>query len=144
VFFFPYIASIVAVAIVWQFLYHADMGPINEILRSIGIANPPRWTSSKDTAIYAVAIMNVWRTVGYYMVLYIAGIVSIPAVYYEAAAVDGANAWQKFWQITLPMLSPTTFFIVIISIINSFQSFTPIYVCSRISGTLLQWPLCSF
>jgi len=128
IFFFPYIASIVAVAVVWQFLYHADMGPINESLRSIGIAEPPRWTSSKDTALIAVAIMNIWRSVGYYMVLYIAGIVGIPAVYYEAAAVDGANVWQKFWHITLPMLSPTTFFIVIISIINSFQSFTPIYV----------------
>jgi multiple sugar transport system permease protein len=128
IFFFPYIASIVAVAIVWQFLYHAEMGPINEFLRSIGIADPPRWTSSKDTALVAVAIMNTWRSVGYYMVLYIAGIVGIPAVYYEAAAVDGANVWQKFWHITLPMLSPTTFFIVIISIINSFQSFTPIYV----------------
>ena len=128
IFFFPYIASIVAVAVVWQFLYHADMGPINESLRSIGIAEPPRWTSSKDTALIAVAIMNIWRSVGYYMVLYIAGIVGIPAVYYEAAAEDGANVWQKFWHITLPMLSPTTFFIVIISIINSFQSFTPIYV----------------
>jgi len=128
IFFFPYIASIVAVAVVWQFLYHADMGPINEFLRSIGIAEPPRWTSSKDTALMAVAIMNIWRSVGYYMVLYIAGIVGIPAVFYEAAAVDGANVWQKFWHITLPMLSPTTFFIVIISIINSFQSFTPIYV----------------
>ena len=128
IFFFPYIASIVAVAIVWQFLYHAEMGPINEFLRSIGIADPPRWTSSKDTALVAVAIMNTWRSVGYYMVLYIAGIVGIPSVYYEAAAVDGANVWQKFRHITLPMLSPTTFFIVIISIINSFQSFTPIYV----------------
>jgi multiple sugar transport system permease protein len=128
IFFFPYIASIVAVAVVWQFLYHADMGPINEFLRSIGIAEPPRWTSSKDTALMAVAIMNIWRSVGYYMVLYIAGIVGIPAVYYEAAAVDGASVLQKFWHITLPMLSPTTFFIVIISIINSFQSFTPIYV----------------
>jgi multiple sugar transport system permease protein len=128
IFFFPYIASIVAVAVVWQFLYHADMGPINEFLRSIGIAEPPRWTSSKDTALVAVAIMNIWRSVGYYMVLYIAGIVGIPAVFYEAAAVDGANVWQKFWHITLPMLGPTTFFIVIISIINSFQSFTPIYV----------------
>jgi multiple sugar transport system permease protein len=128
IFFFPYIASVVAVAIVWQFLYHAEMGPINESLRSIGIINPPRWTSSKDTALVAVAIMNTWRSVGYYMVLYIAGIVSIPSVYYEAAVVDGANIWQKFRHITLPMLSPTTFFIVIISIINSFQSFTPIYV----------------
>jgi multiple sugar transport system permease protein len=128
IFFFPYIASIVAVAIVWQFLYHADLGPINEFLRSIGIADPPRWTSSKDTAIYAVAIMNTWRSVGYYMVLFIAGIVGIPPTLYEAGAIDGTNTWQKFWHITLPMLSPTTFFVVIISIINSFQSFTPIFV----------------
>jgi ABC-type sugar transport system permease subunit len=128
VFFFPYIASIVAVAIVWQFLYHAELGPINEFLRAIGIAEPPRWTSSKDTAIYAVAIMSIWRSVGYYMVLFIAGLVGIPPSLYEAGAIDGANSWQKFWHITLPMLSPTTFFVVIISIINSFQAFTPIYI----------------
>ena len=127
-FFFPYIASIVAVAIVWQFLYHAELGPINEFLRSIGIVEPPRWTSSKDTAIYAVAIMSIWRSVGYYMVLFIAGLVGIPPSLYEAGAIDGANSWQKFWYITLPMLSPTTFFVVIISIINSFQAFTPIYI----------------
>jgi len=128
VFFFPYIASIVAVAIVWQFLYHAELGPINQFLHALGIANPPRWTSSKDTALLAVAIMNVWRAVGYYMVLFIAGLVGIPASLYEAGAIDGANAWQKFRHITLPMLSPTTFFVVIISIINSFQAFTPIYI----------------
>ena len=127
-FFFPYIASIVAVAIVWQFLYHADLGPINETLRSIGIAEPPRWTSSKDTAIYAVAIMNIWRGVGYYMVLFIAGIVGIPVTLYEAGTIDGANGRQKFRHITMPLLGPTTFFVVIISIINSFQSFTPIYI----------------
>ena len=127
-FFFPYIASIVAVAIVWQFLYHAELGPINQVLRSIGIAEPPRWTSSKDTALYAVAIMNIWRGVGYYMVLFIAGLVGIPPSLYEAGAIDGANSWQKFRHITLPMLSPTTFFVVISSIINSFQAFTPIYI----------------
>lgn len=92
------------------------------------MTDPPRWTSSKDTALIAVAIMNIWRGVGYYMVLFIAGIVGIPMHLYEAAAIDGANSWRKFWNITLPMLSPTTFFVVIISIINSFQSFTPIYV----------------
>jgi multiple sugar transport system permease protein len=127
-YFFPYIASIVAVAIVWQFLYHADQGPINQMLRSIGIADPPRWTSSKDTALYAVAIMNIWRSVGYYMVIFIAGIVGIPPTLYEAGAIDGTNMWQKFRYITLPMLGPTTFFVIIISIINSFQSFTPIFI----------------
>ena len=129
--FFPYIASIVAIAIVWQLLYHADFGPINEALRSMGITNPPRWLSSKDTAIYGVAIMNVWRSIGYYMVLFIAGIQGIPASLYEAARIDGANAWRRFWRITLPMLNSTMFFVVIISIIYSFQAFTPIYIMTQ-------------
>lgn len=126
--FFPYIASIVAVSIVWQFLYNADAGPINAFLRSLGIENPPRWTSSKDTALIAVAIMNVWRTVGYYMVIFVAGLLTIPPALYEAAHIDGASLGQRFWRVTLPMLSPTTFFVLVIAIINSFQAFTPIYV----------------
>ena len=126
--FFPYIASIVAVSIVWQFLYNADAGPINEALRAVGIENPPRWTSSKDTALIAVAVMNIWRTVGYYMVIFVAGILTIPPSLYEAAHIDGAGVWQRFRRVTLPMLSPTTFFVLVIAIINSFQAFTPIYV----------------
>jgi multiple sugar transport system permease protein len=128
VLFFPYVASIVAVSIVWQFLYSPEAGPINQTLIALGIRDPPRWTSSKDTAILAVAIMNVWRSAGYYMVLFIAGIQAIPATLYDAGQLDGANAVQRFWHITLPMLSPTTFFVLIISIINSFQAFTSIYV----------------
>jgi multiple sugar transport system permease protein len=126
--FFPYIASIVAISIVWQFLYSPDMGPINEFLRSLGFSNPPRWTSSKDTAIIAIAIMNIWRLAGYYMVLFTAGIQSIPTSLYDAGLIDGANFLQRFWHITRPMLGPTTFFVIIISIINSFQSFTSIYI----------------
>ncbi len=126
--FFPYIASIVAVSIVWQFLYSPEAGPINQALLSLGVVEPPRWTSSKDTAIVSVAIMNVWRSVGYYMVLFIAGIQAIPTSLYDAGELDGANAVQRFWHITRPMLSPTTFFVLIISIINSFQAFTSIYV----------------
>lgn len=126
--FFPYIASIVAVSIVWQFLYNAEAGPINSFLRALGIEDPPRWTSSKDTALIAVAIMNIWRSAGYYMVIFIAGIVSISPALYEAARIDGAGAWQRFRHVTLPMLSPTTFFVIVITIINSFQAFTPIYI----------------
>ena len=126
--FFPYIASIVAVAIVWQFLFHATLGPINESLRALGIVEPPRWLSSRDTAIYGVAIMNVWRSIGYYMILFIAGIRGIPSTLYEAAWIDGAGAWRRFWSITRPMLRPTTFFVVIISIILSFQVFSAIFI----------------
>ncbi len=126
--FFPYVASIVAVSIVWQFLYSPDMGPINQLLMTFGSANPPRWTSSKDTAIIAVAIMNIWRLAGYYMVLFVAGIQTIPSTLYDSGQIDGASSLQRFWHITRPMLGPTTFFVIIISIINSFQCFTPIYV----------------
>jgi multiple sugar transport system permease protein len=128
VIFFPYVASIVAVSIVWQFLYSPETGPINQTLMWLGFENPPRWTASKDTAIIAVAIMNIWRSVGYYMVLFIAGLQAIPTSLYDAGQIDGANAVQRFWHITRPMLSPTTFFVLIISIINSFQAFTSIYV----------------
>jgi multiple sugar transport system permease protein len=128
VIFFPYVASIVAVSIVWQFLYSPEAGPINQTLMWLGVADPPRWTSSKDTAIVAVSIMNVWRSAGYYMVLFIAGIQAIPTSLYDAGELDGANSAQRFWHITRPMLSPTTFFVLIISMINSFQAFTSIYV----------------
>jgi ABC-type sugar transport system permease subunit len=94
----------------------------------IGIVNPPRWLASTSSALWAVAIMNIWRMAGYYMVLFIAGIRGIPDMLYEAAIIDGANGWQKFWYITRPLLSPTTFFVVVISVINSFQVFTPIFI----------------
>lgn len=126
--FFPYVASIVAVSIVWQFLYSPEAGPINQALISMGVTHPPRWTSSKDTAILAVAIMNVWRSVGYYMVLFIAGIQGIPASLYDAGQIDGRIFVQRFWHIMRPMLRPTTFFVVVMSVINSFQAFTSIYI----------------
>ena len=128
VLFFPFIASIVAVAIVWQFLYSPDRGPINMFLMQIGMQNPPRWLADSSSAIYAVAIMNIWRLAGYYMVLFIAGIQGISYTFYEAAIIDGANSWQKFWHITRPLLRPTTFFVVVISVINSFQVFTPVFI----------------
>lgn len=126
--FFPYIASIVAIAAVWQFLYHAELGPINQILRSIGFSQPPRWTSSTQWALPAVMLMIVWKSVGYYMIIYLAGLQAIPGTLYEAATIDGASKWKQFWNVTLPLLSPTTFFATIMCIIGSFQVFTPIYV----------------
>lgn len=108
--YFPYLASIVAVAGVWQFLYNADAGPINMFLKSIGVANPPRWTASTTWAMPAVIIMNVWRSCGYYMIMFVSGIQAIPSHLYEAAMLDGAGGFQRFRYVTLPMLSPTMFF----------------------------------
>lgn len=129
--YFPYLASIVAVAGVWQFLYNADAGPINMFLKSIGVANPPRWTASTTWAMPAVIIMNVWRSCGYYMIMFVSGIQAIPSHLYEAAMLDGAGGLQRFHYVTLPMLSPTMFFVSIICIINSFKVFGAIYVMTQ-------------
>ena len=129
--YFPYLASIVAVAGVWQFLYNADAGPINMFLKSIGLANPPRWTASTTWAMPAVIIMNVWRSCGYYMIMFVSGIQAIPSHLYEAAMLDGAGGLQRFRYVTLPMLSPTMFFVSIICIINSFKVFGAIYVMTQ-------------
>jgi multiple sugar transport system permease protein len=127
-FFFPYITSLVAVAVVWNMLLHPTMGPVNEFLKWIGIQNPPGWTASTEWALPAVIITSVWRFMGYYMILYLAGLQGIPGELYEAATVDGANGWQKFKKITLPMLTPTTFFVSIMLVINSFKVFDLILV----------------
>jgi multiple sugar transport system permease protein len=127
-FFFPYISSMVAVAVVWNMLYHPTMGPINQFLRLVGIHNPPGWTSSVVWALPAVMLMCVWKQVGYYMIIYVAGLQSIPEYLYEAATIDGASSWQRFRYITLPMLTPSTFFICVLVIINSLKIFDPIMI----------------
>ncbi|MTI59740.1 MAG: sugar ABC transporter permease [Firmicutes bacterium] len=131
IYFFPYITSMVAVAIVWNMLYNPSMGPINSLLREIGIANPPGWTASSDWAMMAIILMSVWKQLGYYMVIYLAGLQGIPNHLYEAATIDGANAWQRFRYITIPMLTPTTFFVSIMLIIGSFKVFTQVMVMTE-------------
>ncbi|QQO07736.1 carbohydrate ABC transporter permease [Breznakiella homolactica] len=129
--FFPHISSIIAISAVWQFLYHPTMGPINKFLMALGISNPPGWLSSTRWALIAVMIMIVWKSVGYYMISYLAGLQAIPRELYEAATIDGANKWKRFLHVTLPGLKPINFYVAIICIINSFQVFTPIYVMTR-------------
>jgi multiple sugar transport system permease protein len=128
IYFFPYISSMVAVSVVWNMLYHPTMGPINSFLRMLGMESPPEWTSSVVWALPAVIIMSVWKQVGYYMVIYLAGLQGIPEQLYEAATIDGANAWQKFRYVTFPMLSPSTFLISILLVINSFKVFDQIVI----------------
>ncbi|MCL2286519.1 MAG: sugar ABC transporter permease [Firmicutes bacterium] len=129
--FFPFITSLVAVAFVWMMLFHPTLGPINSFLREIGIENPPRWLASVDWAMPALIITSVWRFMGYYMVIYLAGLQSIPNSLYEAAEIDGASAWRRFVSVTLPMLRPTTFFIVIMLTINSFRVFDLVQIMTN-------------
>ncbi|HPJ01370.1 MAG TPA: sugar ABC transporter permease [Candidatus Limiplasma sp.] len=122
IFFFPYVASIVAVCTCWNYLL-MKYGVVNSFLNSIGFTMTKSWTQSKTLAMWALIIVAVWRYAGYYMVLYIAGLQNIPGELYEAATVDGASAWQKFRKITLPMLTPTTFFVSIMTTIACFKVF---------------------
>lgn len=126
-FFLPYVTAALAIAVVWQLLYHPTMGPINQVLMGLGIENPPKWLSSTKMAMLSVIIMYVWKMIGYYMVIFLAGLQGVPKQLYEAAEIDGANGWRKFINITIPMLSPVIFFTTIMGIINSFKVFTEVY-----------------
>ncbi|GAA2017228.1 sugar ABC transporter permease [Pseudokineococcus marinus] len=126
--FFPYITSIVAIAAVWNMLYSPEVGPINQVLTSIGVDDPPGWTTSAQWSMPAVIVVGVWREMGYYMILFLAGLQTIPRELYEAARVDGASAWQRFRNVTLPGLRPTTFFVVVILTIGSLKVFDLILV----------------
>ena len=121
--FFPYITSIVAITTVWNLLFSPQYGPINEVLRFVGIDNPPGWTTSATWAMPAIIIVGTWREMGYYMILFLAGLQSVPRELYEAARMDGANAWQRFLNVTMPCLRPTTFFVTVMLTIGSFKVF---------------------
>jgi multiple sugar transport system permease protein len=128
VYFIPYISSIVAVAIVFQVLFHPSYGPINQTLMSLGIDNPPKWIADPDVALYCVMGLMVWVNIGYNMIIFMAGLQSIPADLYEAADIDGASRTRQFFTITVPLLSPTTFFLLVTGIIGTFKVFDIIAV----------------
>jgi multiple sugar transport system permease protein len=130
-FFFPYVASLVAVAAVWNMIFHPAMGPVNELLTWLGVANPPRWTASVDWAMPTVIMASIWRGMGYYMIIYLAALQGIPPYLYEAADIDGANSWQKFRYVTVPMLTPATFFVSVLLTISSFKVFDLILVMTN-------------
>lgn len=130
-FFFPYITSLVAVAVVWNMLLSPESGPVNQFLTFLGIDHPPGWTSSQDWAMPALIITSVWRDMGYYMVLFLAGLQTVPAELYEAARMDGAGPWQRFWHVTLPGLRPTTFFVTVMITVSSFKVFDLVQVMTE-------------
>jgi len=126
-FFLPYVSSVVAIALVWQWLYHADFGALNWALSALGLG-PVDWLGNPRTALAAVMVVSIWTQVGYQMVVFLAGLQGIPDAYLDAARVDGANAWRRFWRVTFPLLKPVTLFVLVTGIIGSFQVFTTVYV----------------
>lgn len=133
IFYLPSIISGVAVAILWAALLNPEIGAINQVLRAIGVAEPPKWLNSSVWALPALALMGLWG-IGGSSIIYLSGLQNIPAELYDAATVDGANPFQKFFYITLPMLSSTLFFLFITGIIGAFQVFTPAYILSGTSS----------
>lgn len=131
VFFLPYIASIAAMGMVWMHIFSPTMGLINNLLAKAGVLNPPGWLSSEKWALPALMIMAVWGGLGYNIVIYMSGLQSIDRSLYESAQIDGASFLQKIRYIIVPLLSPTTFFLIITSIISSFQVFGAINIMTK-------------
>ncbi|MGW8822827.1 carbohydrate ABC transporter permease [Paenibacillus lautus] len=144
-YFMPYISNIVAVAVVWQVLFQPSYGPINEILRTFGMSNPPKWIADPNFALISIMLISIWISIGFNLIIYIAGLQSIPKDLYEAADIDGANGWTKFRRITLPLLSPTSFFLLVTGIISTFKVFDIIAVMTQGgpigSTTMMVWYL---
>lgn len=130
-FFMPYISSVVAIAVVWQVLFHPSAGPINQTLMSLGIENPPTWIADPNFALISVMLIQIWVSIGFNMIIFLAGLQSIPRDLYEAAEIDGASAWVQFRHITLPMISPTSFFLFITGIISTFKVFDLVAVLTK-------------
>lgn len=130
VLFAPYATSGVAVALVWSWIFNADVGLANALLRALGASGLP-WLTSTDLAIVSVALVAVWKSLGYDVVVFTAGLAAIPREIHEAAALDGAGRFARFRHVTVPLLMPTTFFLLCVMVIDSFQTFTLVAVMTR-------------
>lgn len=126
IFYLPSMLPVVATATIWIWIYNPQVGLLNYLLKLVGIKGP-NWLYDPDWVLPALALMSTW-SVGPIMIIFLAGLENIPRVYWDAAKVDGANGWQRFWRITLPLLSPTTFFILVTQTISTLQIFVQPYV----------------
>jgi multiple sugar transport system permease protein len=125
--FIPVVSAWVAVALMWSWIFNPKFGLLNYLLGLAGVQGPG-WLFDPNWAMPAIIITSVWKDIGFLMVMFLAGLQGIPQQYYEAAEIDGAGRWQLFTRITLPLLSPTAFFALIISLINSFQVFDQVWI----------------
>ena len=127
IYFLPMVVAPAAVAMVWRWIFNAEVGILNQMIGVFGIKGP-NWLSDPNLAIVSIAIIAIWSAVGYDLVMILAGLQSISASYYEAAEIDGANAVQRFFHITVPLISPTLFFVVLMRTMNSLKQFDTVYL----------------
>ena len=130
IYFLPYVSSTIAISLVWKWIMHPDFGILNGFLSLFG-APKLGWLQDRNMALLSVAIVAIWHSAGYNMTIFLAGLKGIPRTYYEAAQIDGATYWQRFWRITFPLLTPTLFFVLVISLIGSFQVFNLVYIMTE-------------
>jgi multiple sugar transport system permease protein len=131
-FYLPVITPLVVAAIIWSWLYQADTGLLNYYLQQLGIIEEPvYWLGNRETAMPAVIAMNVWKGIGFNMIVYLAGLQAVPQEFYEAAEVDGAGWWDRFRRITLPLIAPTTFFLLVINTVGAMKAFTQVFVMTQ-------------
>ncbi len=129
-YFIPVVSSWVVVAFVWKWIYDPSVGFLNFMLAQIGIM-PRNWLSDPNLVLTSIIAVSIWRGIGYIMIIFLAGLGTIPTQLYEAARLDGAGGWGLFWNITLPLLTPTILFLTIIRTIGSFQAFIPVFLMSQ-------------
>jgi len=129
--FYPTVVPMAAASMVWIFLFNPAYGAVNHLLRLLGLPSSMDWVNASPYALLAIIIVGIWKYAGYYMIIFLAGLQTIDVELHEAARLEGASVWQEFWRITFPLLTPTTFFVTIIAIINSFQAVDQVYVMTR-------------
>jgi multiple sugar transport system permease protein len=130
-YFLPVVSSMIAVALVWSWIFNPEYGLLNYLLRAWFGVQGPAWLDDTTWALPAMVIVTVWKGLGTSMIIFLAGLQNIPGDLYHAATIDGAGVWRRFRNITLPMLSPTTFFVLVITLINAFQVFEQTYVLTK-------------
>ncbi len=130
IFYLPVVTSIIAVSMIWLWIYNHQVGLLNSILDLFGLG-PLEWLRNPKLSLHSLAIMRIWKGVGWNMVIYLAGLQGIPAYIYEAATIDGASSWTQFRRLTWPLLRPVTYYIIVMGLISTFQSFGEIYAMTQ-------------
>lgn len=129
--FLPYVANVTAVAIVFNVLLNPWGGPVNALLNLLGVSNPPQWLMDPSMALTMTALISVWQNLAFQTIVFLAALQDVPEELYEASRIEGASAWHIFRMVTLPMVSPTTFFLLVTTIIGSTQNFSGIYTLTQ-------------
>lgn len=130
IYFLPVVLPMTAMALLWTQLYQPAYGLFNAILEAVGLPRG-QWIYDTDSALLSICLLVIWKNVGWYMVIFLAGLKSIPEEFYEAAKIDGAGAWPRFWQVTLPLMKPTLLFVLVVTIIGSLQVFGPVFIMTQ-------------